>query len=91
MIVLFISVRAVFVGVLFTPRVGWLEVRFQVTETDPNSLRNKYFTNRQDQRVELRRQETMRVKQARNENDLFTRHILSLSQLLSHARKFTCA
>ena len=31
------SVRAVFVGMLFTPRVGWLEVFLQATETCPNS------------------------------------------------------
>ena len=39
------SVRAVFVGVLFTPPVGWLEVFLQATETCPNS--EKKFTNRQ--------------------------------------------
>ena len=31
------SVRAVFVGVLFTASVGWLEVFLQATETCPNS------------------------------------------------------
>ena len=39
------SVRAVFVGVLFTPPVGWLEVFLQATETCPNS--EILFTNRQ--------------------------------------------
>ena len=34
------SVRAVFVGVLFTPPVGWLEVCLQATETCPNSGKN---------------------------------------------------
>ena len=45
MILLCNSVRAVFVGVLFTPSVGWLEVFLQATETCPNS--EKKFTNRQ--------------------------------------------
>ena len=40
------SVRAVFVGVLFTLPVGWLEVFLQATETRPNSEKNK-FTSRQ--------------------------------------------
>ena len=31
------SVRAVFVGVLFTHTVGWLKVFLQATETCPNS------------------------------------------------------
>ena len=39
------SVRAVFVGVLITPPVGWLEVFLQAAETCPNS--EKTFTNRQ--------------------------------------------
>ena len=39
------SVRAVFVGVLFTPPVGWLEVVLQATETCPNS--EKKITIRQ--------------------------------------------
>ena len=38
------SVRAVFVGVLFTHPVGWLEVFLQATETCPNSEK---FTCRQ--------------------------------------------
>ena len=40
------SVRAVFVGVLFTDPVCWLEVFLQATETGPNF--EKKFTNRQD-------------------------------------------
>ena len=39
------SVRAVIVGVVFTPSVGWLEVVLEATETGPNSEKN--FTNRQ--------------------------------------------
>ena len=34
------SVRAVFVGVLFTPPVGWLDVFLQATESCPNSEKN---------------------------------------------------
>ena len=34
------SVRAVFVGVLFTPPVGCLEVFLQATEAGPNAEKN---------------------------------------------------
>ena len=34
------SVRAVFVGVLFTHSVGWLEVFLQATDTCPNFEKN---------------------------------------------------
>ena len=40
------SVRAVFMGVLFTPSVGWLEVFLQATETCPNCV--KKITTCQD-------------------------------------------
>ena len=39
------SVRIVFVGLLFTPPVGWLEAFLQATETCPNSEK---LTIRQD-------------------------------------------